>query len=131
MTSPIYHHPAIVVQPCTFGWGVFAAEDIAAGTVIERAPILVLDPVDTSNPPLNDYVFAVTYDKRSSLYGQLAMVLGWGSLFNHADDPNVEHRIVLETRLFEFVTVRAIPAGDQCFVSYGAEWWSERGREAR
>ncbi|GDX81321.1 SET domain-containing protein-lysine N-methyltransferase [Deltaproteobacteria bacterium] len=131
MISPIFHHPSIQVRPCAFGWGVFAAADIEPSTVLERAPFLVLDPVDTSNPPLNDYVFAVTYDKRSSLYGQLAMVLGWGSLFNHADDPNVEPRMVLESRLFEFVAVRTIPAGDQCFVSYGEAWWSERGRAAR
>ncbi len=110
---------------------MFAVETLPAGTMLERAPFLVLDPADTANPPLNDYVFSVTHDRRSKLYGQLALVLGWGGLFNHADPPNVEHRIDLRRRCFEFVSTAVILAGEQCFVSYGEAWWAGRQRTPR
>lgn len=126
-----FHHPDVTVRPCEFGWGVFATADLPAETVVERAPFLLLDPVDAGNPPLNDYVFTVTHNARSALAGQRALVLGWGSLFNHADPPNVEHRLRLKQRLFEFVTTRAVSAGEQLFVSYGEAWWAGRGRSPR
>lgn len=99
--------------------------------MVERAPLLLLDAVDTENPPLNDYVFTVTFNPRSSLRNRLALVLGWGSLYNHADTPNVQHHLDMRRRLFEFVTTREVSAGEQLFVSYGDSWWADRAREPR
>lgn len=131
MKTTVTRHPAIEVRTCEFGWGVFTTADLPAGTLVERTPFLVLDPVDAQNPPLNDYVFVVTHNPRSPLFGQLALVLGWGSLFNHAGEANVQHHLKLKERLFDFVTTRAVSAGEQLFVDYGDGWWSERGRQAR
>lgn len=127
----VYQHPALRVRPCAFGWGVFTAEALAAGTLVERAPFLILDLVAAQGPPLCDYVFRLSDDEGSELYDQRALVLGWGSLYNHAEEPSLEYSMILERQLFEYSTRRAVRAGEQLFVSYGAAWWGERALRPR
>lgn len=122
----VFQHPALRVRPCEFGWGVFTSAALPAGTLVERAPFLILDLGVTQAPPLSDYVFRLSDEEGSELYDQRALVLGWGSLYNHNDDPSLEYAMILEQQLFEFTTRRAVRAGEQLFVSYGAVWWNDR-----
>ncbi len=65
------------------GWGVFAARDIAADEIIERCPMLVLSKSDVwqVDATLSRYVFTWCND-------QVALALGYGSLYNHSFQPN-------------------------------------------
>jgi len=96
------------------GRGVFARQPIRKGTVIERAPI-VLIPVGEvfSNAPrtkLADYVF--TWGKDT-----VALVLGYGSLYNHSYQPNASY--YGEGRQIQaFRAIRDIQAGEEITVNY-------------
>ncbi len=67
------------------GRGVFASKQISKGTVIERVPVVIL-PVqeiytDKISTTLADYVF-------NWGDGEVAIALGYGSLYNHSYQPN-------------------------------------------
>ena len=108
------------------GRGVFAVADIAAGTLIERAPVLLIprqqvfnaDPKGPSpSPHLSWYVFDwAGHTKRD----YVALALGYGSIYNHAADPNAEWTPEPPDAL-AFRAVRDIPAGDEVFISYLAK----------
>ncbi|MSQ01466.1 MAG: SET domain-containing protein-lysine N-methyltransferase [Myxococcales bacterium] len=127
----VFQHPALRVRPCSFGWGVFTRTALSAGTLVEVAPFLVLDLASAQHPPLRDYTFRLTDDPCSAQFDQRALVLGWGSLYNHADEPSLEYHLRAAQRLFEYITTRDIVSGEQLFVSYGPAWWTDRGRVAR
>jgi hypothetical protein len=96
------------------GRGVFARKPIRKGTVIERAPI-VLIPVGEvfSNAPrtkLADYVFNWGSDT-------VALVLGYGSLYNHSYQPNASY-YGEGSQTQAFTAIRDIRAGEEITVNY-------------
>jgi uncharacterized protein len=101
------------------GRGVIATAEIAAGETIEVAPILELGEGDASGL-LDDYTVSLGDD----LPG-VALLLGYGSLYNHADEPNAEYVTVADDA-YAFVALRDIEAGEQVTISYGEEWWRAR-----
>ncbi len=131
MQIAVFQHPALVVRPCSFGWGVFTQTALPAETLVECAPFLLLDMASAQHPPLCDYTFRLTDAPGSPHFDQRALVLGWGSLYNHADVPSLDYRLRLKQRLFEYITTRDVAAGEQLYVCYGPVWWTDRGRVAR
>lgn len=107
---------------------MFARCDIPAGTLIERAPVLLIphDQVFSGNPVVRAanariswYVFEwAGYTKRH----YVALALGYGSIYNHADDPNAAFEPEPPDTL-RFHATRDIAAGEEIFISY-------RGKEA-
>jgi SET domain-containing protein len=96
------------------GRGVFARKPIRQGTVIERAPI-VLIPVgevfsDAPRTKLADYVF--TWGKDT-----VALVLGYGSLYNHSYQPNASY-YGDGRQIQAFRAIRDIQAGEEITVNY-------------
>ena len=100
------------------GRGVLAAAEIRQGETIEVCPILELAEGDASGL-LDDYT--VSLDGRSGV----ALLLGYGSLYNHDDEPNAEYVAVADD-VYEFVALRDIQPGEQVTISYGEEWWRTR-----
>jgi len=100
-------------------WGVFASELIPKGTVIETARTLKLkdDHIFQEDNILNDYVYK--FDDRHSI-----LALGYGSLFNHNDDPHVEYNIV--DNKISYTTVKDIKPNEEVYISYGDKWWRNR-----
>lgn len=96
------------------GRGVFARCDIARGAVIETAPVMLV-PIDTivdglANPNLARYYF-MWNDKC------LAMVLGYGTLYNHAYEPNARYEDGRGKTLI-FRAIRKIKAGEEITINY-------------
>lgn len=96
------------------GRGVFARKLIRKGTVIERAPIILIPTGEVfSNSPktkLADYVFAWGNDT-------VAVVLGYGSLYNHSYQPNASY-YGAGPRTQVFWAIRDIRAGEEITVNY-------------
>lgn len=96
------------------GQGVFARRSIREGEVIERVPVLVMSlkeyasGVDQSL--LGGYVFAWGED-------QIALALGYGSLYNHSYRPNARYEDVAP-RAKQFVALRDIAKGEELTVNY-------------
>lgn len=96
------------------GRGVFALSNFAPGDLIESAPVILFpDDLwwnDEGNTRLNHYSFQ--WDQ-----GRSCLVLGYGSLYNHAADSNVAyHRGVNQT--MEFCAIRRIEAGEELLINY-------------
>ena len=103
------------------GRGVFPRKPIRKGIVFERAPI-VLIPVGEvfSNAPrtkLADYVFNWGRDT-------VALVLGYGSLYNHSYRPNASY-YGEGSQTQAFIAIRDIQAGEEITVNYNG---SPKGR---
>ena len=99
------------------GRGVFARRPIAAGEVIERAPILVLprDLHGTEDDPsaLHDYCFEWGD-------GTVALALGFGSLYNHSYTPNARYDDEgFRTKVF--TALRDIARGEEITVNYNGD----------
>jgi uncharacterized protein len=95
------------------GRGVFAQTMIARGTVFEKVPVIVIPDKmfvgQKDNPYRNNYFFM--WGK-----GTVAIVLGYGSLYNHSYTPNARYEhgpLVLSFR-----ALRDIAAGEEITINY-------------
>lgn len=102
------------------GRGVFATEDIEAGTTVEVCPIIPVNPVPLGHP-LYDYVY-VAHDGHHE-----AVVLGYGFLYNSSHTPNIALERV-PPDLFRYVAIRRIHRGEELLVNYGQHWWEDAAR---
>jgi hypothetical protein len=101
------------------GRGVFAERHFAAGDVVETCPTVQVPDGDVTGG-LRDYVFS------SLEQGDVVLALGYGMLYNHSADPNVEYEQD-EPSSITFVARRALQPGDELTIDYGEEWWETRG----
>jgi hypothetical protein len=101
------------------GRGVFAARGFAAGELVERAPVIVVPPAEkdaVERGPLGDYVYA--WGRRKELD---AVVLGYGSLYNHSFRPSAVYLRRPAEPALDFVALRAIAAGEEITVNYNGD----------
>lgn len=98
------------------GRGVFTYSDIPEGTLLEICPVLVLPEAEVKiihQTQLHDYYF---------LWGdaqkEAAIVLGFGSIYNHADQANSRYIMDYEQKSMDFFATRDIAAGEEILVNY-------------
>lgn len=94
--------------------GILAAKDIKKGQVIERCPV-VLMPIkhDTyiEQTTLKHYYFE--WNKKNS-----AVVLGYGSLYNHSYAPNAQYVYNYHKKLMVYRALKDIKKGEEVFINY-------------
>lgn len=127
----LYLHPGVKVRPCKWGYGVFTDEFIKAGDLIEECRYLKVLQKQTRQPPLDDYVFQIRWSatEQEPAGDWVALVLGYGMLYNHAKEHNAMYSRMTDREVFTFHAVRDIHPGEQIFINYGDEWWDTRGEE--
>ena len=105
------------------GLGVFANVDFSAGDIIELCPYIVIDDDDLEEiNRLNDYLFS-----SPDQVGDYLVVLGFGMMYNHDNQPNAEWEIDDEDHRFvKFTALRDIKAGEEITQNYGKEYWDTR-----
>jgi SET domain-containing protein len=102
------------------GRGVFTSADIAAGTVVEVAPVVVMPAADRlhlDQTLLHDYIFEWGDDRSSC-----AMALGWVPIYNHSYKSNCEYCMDFEAGTMKVQTIRPVQAGDELTVNYNGDW---------
>ncbi len=118
-TTEIIPPTSIRIGETEHGRGVIAVAEISGGETIEVCPILELGEGDASGL-LDDYIVSLGDDSGGS-----ALLLGYGSLYNHSEEPNAEY-VADAADAYSFVALRDIAAGEQITISYGAKWWAAR-----
>ena len=99
------------------GRGIYAKKRIRAGQVIERCPVIPLSPAEGERiePTILDtYCFCWGDDDSS----EVAIVLGYGSIYNHSYQPNADFQPVEDERRMDFVALRDIAPGEEITINY-------------
>jgi len=100
------------------GWGVFALKDFDKGDMIERCPIIFIPAKERllcEKTILDHYM----YPWRSTRTG--ALVLGYGSIYNHSFTPNADWKQNFRTQKMEYSAVKPIKKGEEILVNYNGE----------
>ncbi|MHB1948413.1 MAG: SET domain-containing protein-lysine N-methyltransferase [Gammaproteobacteria bacterium] len=116
MNKKLFQNKLAVRKSPIHGYGVFAEKDIRKGEKIEECYFILSDCEDDI---IMDFIFDAG--------GRSALLLGYGSLYNHSENPNADYIINRKTRIATFTAAEAIKKGQEIFVSYGDEWFSSRG----
>ena len=102
------------------GKAVFTHEKIAAGTVIEIAPVIVMSKEDRQHLDktlLHDYIFEWGKEK-----DKCAMALGLVPVYNHSYKSNCEYFMDFEDDIIIIKTVKIIKKGEELTINYNGDW---------
>ncbi len=114
------HNDLYISSSPSKGKGVFTSTRIPAETIIETAPVIVMEAKDRAlldQTLLHDYIFEWGEDRSTC-----AMALGWIPMFNHAAPANCEYFMDFEEEIMFVKTVRDIAAGEELFVNYMGDY---------
>lgn len=103
------------------GYGVFAKRRIGAGEVLETCPVILMPQRRKKYlqlTELKDYFFNWGLEQPPQ---QVAVVLGWGSLFNHSFTPNAQYVADYEANLMLFVALEDIMPDVEILVNYNGQ----------
>lgn len=98
------------------GRGVFAKQDIGKNEIIESCPVIVLSREElfiAAPTILSNYYFNWSEKKFS-----VAIVLGYGSLYNHAKKPDADFTPDIPRKTMVFTALRDITKGEEIFICY-------------
>jgi hypothetical protein len=116
--------PSLYIGPTKkMGRGIFTARSLKMGTVVEIAPVIVMENSDREwldKTLLHDYIFEWGGKKK-----QCCMALGWVPLYNHSYKSNCEYEMDYKKQLIQIITVRSIKKGEELFINYNGEWNNE------
>lgn len=100
------------------GLGVFALKSFKVGEIIESAPVLIFDTKGRKNLEktiLSHYI----YPWRSTRGA--ALVLGYGSIYNHSYNPNADWRQNFKSKTMVYRAEKPIKKGEEILVNYNGE----------
>lgn len=116
-----------MILPCLFiapapgmGRGVFTAEDIAPGTVVEISPVIVMTNEERKlldQTRLHDYIFEWGEESQ-----QCCMALGYVPVYNHSYQSNCEYEMDYEHNQISIKAVRKVKAGEELLINYNGDW---------
>jgi SET domain-containing protein len=120
----VFISPKIEVRDSqVHGRGVFAREFIKSGEILEACHFFKIE-LDWNRicNPMKGYVYS--FPKPDADTGNLAIVLGWGSIYNHSPAPNnnATWMVDKESGLYVFSAVSDIEAGAEIFINYGSSY---------
>ena len=98
------------------GRGVFTSASIPANTIIEIAPVLVLDAKDRTSVEqtiLYNYIFEWGPDGTEAAVG-----LGYVSIYNHAIQYNCKYEMDFDALTISIITIKEILEGAELFINY-------------
>jgi SET domain-containing protein len=96
--------------------GVFASNDIKKGEIIERCPIIEVSKNDTSN--LKESILVTYFFYFGKNKEQVAIALGFGSIYNHSYKPNATYKIKRKEKIIDFIAIDDIKKNDEITFNY-------------
>ena len=105
------------ISPTLHIRGLVADENIRKGQVLERCPVILVHV--RQQEALEKTVFD-RYIYQWNAHN-VAVVLGYGSLYNHSYAPNVRYGFNYKDQTAIFTALRNISAGEELFINYVGE----------
>ncbi len=102
------------------GRGIFTRERIPARTIVEIAPVIVMEKSDRQHLDrtlLHDYIFEWGKAK-----DQCCMALGMIAMYNHSCASNCEYFMDFEEGSMLIKTVRVIKKEEELTINYNGDW---------
>lgn len=115
MEAALIQKKLVVKKSPIHGYGVFADQDFEPGEIIEECRTLICETVI---PELNDYLFWIENTN--------GLPLGFGCLYNHADDCSADYAYDAERSVIVIRAEKRIKRGEEIFVYYGEDWFRSR-----
>ncbi len=113
--------PILFIAPTdSKGRGVFTAEAVLYGTIVEIAPVIVMTNKDRElldQTLLHDYIFEWGGEQQ-----QCCMALGYVSVYNHSYNANCEYEMDYANELMQIKAVKDIKAGEELCINYNGDW---------
>jgi uncharacterized protein len=113
--------PSLFIAPAgSRGRGVFTSIAIAKDSIIEIAPVIVMNAADREQLDktlLHDYIFEWGAEKN-----ECCMALGYVPIYNHSYSSNCEYEMDFEAQTITIKTMRNIVAGEELFINYNGDW---------
>jgi len=108
------------------GNGVFTNKSIKNGQNIEICPIIKINNkfLFQQGNILNDYIFNDPLNDDNKI-----LVFGYGSIYNHSNDPNVDYYYDNDNNKMIFKAIKDINKDSELFISYGKKWWKSRNKK--
>lgn len=100
------------------GRGVFAAKDIKKGDIIEICPLIVLPEKD--DPYIEKSNLSAYWLRWGEDGKKIAIMLGFGSIYNHAYKPNSELCEDFEKDVITFIALQDIAKDEEITYNYYA-----------
>jgi hypothetical protein len=100
---------------------MYSKTQFAKGEIVEICPIIFVGVEAKGIPNLKNYIFEIEKDKDK--YG---VVLGYGSLYKHSENPNLEYAYNRTNRQMYFSSLRQIQAQEELSINYGKDFWDEQ-----
>lgn len=107
-------------QTAKMGRGVFTRTAIAADTVIEVSPVVVMSAEERKlldQTRLHDYIFEWGEER-----DRCCMALGYVPVYNHASPSNCEYEMDYQAGTITVKTVHPVGAGEELFINYNGDW---------
>ena len=98
------------------GRGVYARRDIKKDEIIEKCPIIEVPKHDVSN--LRDSILVTYFFYFGKNKERLVIALGFGSIYNHAYEPNARYKIGRREKTLDFIALGDIKKDDEITVNY-------------
>jgi uncharacterized protein len=102
------------------GNGIIALKNIAAHTVIELSPVIIMTAAERKlldKTELYNYIFVW-----GNAENQCCMAQGYVSIYNHAVPSNAEYFMDFEDATIAIKTVKKIKAGDEITINYNGDF---------
>ncbi|SEC56090.1 SET domain-containing protein [Paenibacillus sp. GP183] len=99
-----------------YGRGIYAARDIKNGEMLDEAPVIISPKSEREHlkkTVLHNYFFR--WD------GDLAIALGYGSIFNHSYTPNARYFTNIDNQTIDFYAMADIREGEEITVNYNGD----------
>lgn len=119
-------HPALYFDETSEkGRGMFIKEPLAADTIVETAPVIVMSHEERQlldKTKLHDYIFEWNPDGQNLC----CMAQGYISVYNHSYTSNCEYFMDYGAQTMQIKTVRAIKTGEELTINYNGDWDDEK-----
>jgi SET domain-containing protein len=121
---PVPNHRIEIRTNPQRGRGVFAREAIAAGTLIEAAPVIILPVAEC--PALDRtiiYNYYFHWDGDPDGEGRGAVGLGLVTLCNHSNRPRARVDRNYDQQTLDLIAISSIAPGEEVTIDYGCVLW--------